>query len=116
MTLPYVGADGELKLMGNFPGLLGPKGETGPKGPMGNSRKMTRAELTYANVTFSVVVETSTLEMIEDEKCLNIGDLDLIEVVNKDDWSTIREEWCKEWQMIKARRAFAMGDMEDDSF
>lgn len=112
MTLPYVGADGELRLLG----LLGPKGETGEEGPTGNNRKMTRAELTYANVTFSVVVETSTLEMIEDEKCLNIGDLDLIEVVNKDDWSTIRDEWCKEWQMIKARRAFEMGDMEDESF
>lgn len=104
---PYRGSNGDL-------GLIGPRGQRGPKGDTG--RQLTQVELTYANITFQVLLEPSTIAIIEDEKALNTGDLDLIEVVNKEDWDAIRDAWCKAWQLKKAYRAFEMGDMEDESF
>ena len=99
-----LGADGSM-------GLIGPRGERGETG-----RDVGKVTLTYANISFIVWVEPSTVQMIEDEQALNQGDLDLIEVVNKEDWLAIRKACCDAWQMKKAHRAFELGDMEDENF
>lgn len=86
-------------------GVRGLRGNPGNPGPPGKEMYM----LTYCGIHVKVPLDKSTFDLIEDATCLNGDELQLIKVVNEQDWKTIRAEWSKQWQQDRAFAAFEEG-------
>ncbi|QPI18266.1 hypothetical protein POP15_218 [Pectobacterium phage POP15] len=89
----------------NLSGMMGPKGMRGEPGPPGKETYM----LSYCGIHVKVPLDKSTFDLIEDATELNGDDLQLIKMVNEQDWKTIREAWADQWQKNKAYAAFEEG-------
>lgn len=89
----------------NFSGMTGPKGMQGEPGPPGKETYM----LSYCGIHVKVPLDKSTFDLIDDATELNGDDLQLIKMVNEQDWNTIREAWADQWQKNKAYAAFEEG-------
>lgn len=94
----------------NLSGIAGPKGTMGQPGPPGKETYM----LSYCGIHVKVPLDKSTFDLIDDATELNGDDLQLIKMVNEQDWNTIREAWAEQWQKNKAYAAFEGGFQSDD--
>lgn len=65
--------------------------------------------LSYCGVCVKVPLDKSTFDLIDDATELNGDDIQLIKMVNEDDWNTIREAWAEQWQKNRAYAAFEEG-------
>lgn len=106
--------DANVGLVVGNSGVLGPKGEKGETGPVGPPGiPMARYVLSYAGLPFQVVLKTATFAMIEDATNVNGDDLELIKMVDKEEWENIRKMWCAEWHKRRGHKAFEMGLHEE---
>lgn len=103
--------DANAGLQMGINGELGPKGDKGEPGPPGIPTG--RYVLSYANLPFQVILKTATFAMIEDPTNINGDDLELIKMVDKEEWEKIRKMWCAEWHKRQGHRAFEMGLHEE---
>lgn len=95
--------------------MMGPKGDTGERGPVGTPGvAMERYILSYAGIPFRVTLKPETFSMIEDATQLNGDELSFIKMVDETEWKSIREAWAEEWNKRKAYRAFEFGEMMPD--
>lgn len=92
----------------NLSGVVGPKGMMGPSGPQEPPGKETYM-LSYSGIHVKVPLDKGTFGLIDDATELNGDDLQLIKMVNEQDWNTIREAWAYQWQKNKAYAAFEEG-------
>lgn len=65
--------------------------------------------LSYCGIHVKVPLDKSTFDLIDDATELNGDDLQLIKMVNEQDWKTIREAWADQWQKNRAYAAFEEG-------
>lgn len=103
--------DANVGLVMGTNGVLGPKGEKGEPGPPGIPTE--RYVLSYAGLPFQVVLKPATFAMIEDATNVNGDDLELIKMVDKEEWENIRKMWCAEWHKRRGHLAFEMGLHEE---
>ena len=100
--------DGGLSWKGPPPmdGISGPVGVSGVRG-----REIYL--LVYSGIPFKVALLPETFAMIVDARKVNGDDLNLIKMVNIDEWEKIRSSWSNEWTNRKAHKAFEFGTGAD---
>lgn len=88
-------------------GIRGNVGCDGPPGPAGISFKT--YNLTYAGLSFDVILMEETFAMIENPKEVNKEELSFIRVISEDEYNSIRDAWSTAWIKNKAYVEFEKG-------
>lgn len=101
----------------------GPKGDSGAVGQKGCGKPDSKIKpfgdmkgycLSYSGIVFKAWIKEDTFSIIEDATNVTGDELELIKVINQNDWESIREAWAEAWKKQKAYRAFELGDFGDE--